>query len=83
MKGRYNDIPARHGRSSPKEQPSGGNTRREAHPNGCEVARLEIPRAKMPQNSSSAPIHHTPLNTDLGKMPKQHSAAKERDPHRR
>ncbi len=83
MKGHYNTMTSKPSSSKRRDMPTGGNTRREAHPNGGEVARLDIPRAKMPQNSSSAPIHHTPLQTDLGKMPKQHSASKERDPFRR
>ena len=79
---RYGQLPNRHS-GAKQEQPSGGKTRREAHPNGGEVARIDIPRAKMPENSSSTPIHHTPLKTDLGKMPKQMSAPRQRDPHRR
>jgi hypothetical protein len=66
-----------------KQEQPGGKIRREPHPNGGEVARVDVPRSKMPQNQSAAPIHHTPLNTDLGKMPKQMSGPRERDPKRR
>jgi hypothetical protein len=75
-------------RGKREDQVGGGNKRREPHPNGGEVSRVDIPRAKMPQNSQSAPIHHKPLNTGndatgLGKMPRQVLGPRQRDPFRR
>jgi hypothetical protein len=65
------------------EQP-GGKVRKEPHPNGGEVARVDVPRSKMPRNQTANPITHTPLKVDgLGKMPKQMGGAQQRDPHLR
>ena len=69
-------------RGAMQEKPT-GRMRREPHPNGGEVARVDVPRSKMPENQSANPIQHTPVNTDLGKMPKQMHGPRQRDPHRR
>ena len=76
----YNSIPVRH-KGRREEQP--GTKRKEPHPNGGEVARVDVPRSKMPERQASSPITHTPLNVDLGKMPKQMSGPRQEQPRRR
>jgi hypothetical protein len=80
MKQSYSSHPTQY-RGGKEDTP--GRMRHEPHPNGGEVARVDIPRAKMPERQSSAPITHTDLNTDLGKMPKKTGGPAQRDPHRR
>ena len=76
----YSNIPTKH-KGARQELP--GRKRHEPHPNGGEVARVDVPRAKMPENQSANPITHTPVNTDLGKMPKQMSGPRQVIPRRR
>jgi len=83
MQGKYNDISDSPKKGTTQDTPAAGRQRREGHPNGGEVARVDVPRSKMPQNQSSTPLQSSPLNTDLGKMPKQMSGPQQRDPRRR
>jgi hypothetical protein len=81
MRGSYSDFPTQQGDKQTARP--GGARRKEPHPNGGEVQRLDVPRSKMPKQMSSSPITHTPLNTDLGKMPKQMSGPRQVQPRRR
>ena len=72
---------------APKDTPDGGARR--PHPNGGEVRSVPAESmGRMPARQSRAPVTHTPLPTGgdfagLGKMPKNMSGGRERDPVRR
>ncbi len=78
----YNNMPKQLG-TKHTARPTAGKMRKEPHPNGGEVSRVDVPRSKMPQNQSSSPITHTPLNVELGKMPKQMTGPRQDQPRRR